>query len=73
MGDDEEFDELPARRMGWRDFVVIPLAVMTDIAEAVTTGLELLLKAVVMDDNYRIDQAAFAEQVRTDIESIPQE
>jgi hypothetical protein len=72
MADGDDNDEPLCRRMSWRDLVMIPLMVAADVSDAVATGVEVLLKAVIAHDNYCVEQRSFANEIRLGLESIPE-
>jgi hypothetical protein len=73
MGDDDDEGYGFARKARWLDLAMIPLAVLSDIADALADGVNLVCKAVIAHENYLTQRDEFANEIRAEIESLPQE
>lgn len=69
--EDEEFDLFPSIPARPIDFIVTLVATLTQVLEAIVDGLNKTVGLIASHANYKNDQRRFAENVRSELESIP--
>lgn len=68
--DDDEFT-IPSRRARPIDFLVVGLILLNQLTEVAGNVTEMLVGITAAHANYKLDQAEFADSIRTDLESLP--
>lgn len=71
--DDDEITEIPSIKARPIDYVVSFLIFLNNVAEACDDFTNMLITITARHANYKHDQAAFADAIRADLESIPTE